>query len=308
MARYILPNGQVVDVPQGASPPTGAIALPDTAGTNLLGGQGISSDMFDAARLQASTRQSGPTTIPIFRERKTATIDRFIKEGADNKAIREMAVAPTAEQFEQEMANAKFSEILFDQKKLEEWQKLVVKAGILTPTEATDAVKLEAAWKTAVNWALNIKAATKGKTEVTPFEALEAVAQNTGAAALAAQAYAKEHFTGTKTVTSKSTNSTYGAQEGEALRQLLGRNPTPDEERAYRRGLAEYAEANPVITAQSTTYQNGEAVAIDQQTSGGYDQSAAAWASASSATPEVAANQQATTYYDALVRALGSAV
>lgn len=307
MAKYILPNGQVVDVPAGASPPTGAFALPDSTPS----GTGIPADLFSNAQaglnLQATTRQ-GDTTIPIFRERNKKKIDSFIQSGADNKALHEMKVVPTAEQFNQDMANAKFSEILFDKGKLEKWQELVVKAGLLTPAEATDAVKLESAWKTAVGWAINIKAVTKGATEVTPFEALQAIAQNTGAATLAAQSYAADHFTGTKSTTSTSTNTTYGAQQGEALRQLLGRNPTPDEEKAYRRGLADYATANPTVTKQATTYQNGEPVAQDTTTSGGYDQSAAAYQSAATASPEVAANQQATTYYDALVKALGAAV
>jgi hypothetical protein len=270
-------------------------------------------DIFSQFRSQAPG--SGETTIPVFRFKKIlrsgrsdSSYKKFLESGADNKAQRELDVDYTVEQFNQETAGAQFARLLMDKNLLEKWQELVVKAGILSATEATDAIKLEAAWKQAVGWAINMKAATNGKTEMTPFEALEAVAQNTGAAALAAQQYAQEHFTGTKVMTSKTVDKSFGAQEGEALRQLLGRNPTESELAAYKRGLADVAERNPTVTRQATTYQEGEAVGIDQTVSGGYDSSAAAFASASEATPEVAMNQQATTYYDALIRAIGPAV
>jgi hypothetical protein len=282
------------------------IKLP-AAGTAPGSTGGIPADIFGSARERTPTSGT-PTTIPIFRQRKTATINRFIDEGADNKAQREMKVAPTAEQFDQETANAQFSKILFDKDLLEKWQALVVKSGLLTPAEATDAVKLEQAWKTAVQWSINMKAATKGKTEMTPFDALEAVAQNTGASALAAQQYAADNFTGTKVQTSSTVDKRYSAQQGEALRQLLGRNPTDSELAAYKRGLAEYAEQNPTVTKQATTYQDGEQVAVSQEVSGGFDEAAAAYASAAGSSPDMAMNQQATTYYDALVRAIGAAV
>lgn len=275
---------------------------PTTGAPAASGGVTVDFNKYLSQNPGTSIGNNAPT-IPLFRH----VYGSKGSAGSANAAEYHATENSTQTQFDQETANGQFATLLMDKNLLAKWQALVVKAGILTPAEATDAVKLEAAWKTAVGWAINMKAASKGKTELTPFEALEAVAQNTGASALAAQAYAQDHFTGTKTVTSKSTDTTYGAQQGEALRQLLGRTPTASEEAAYKRGLADYATHNPTVQRQSTTFQNGEAVLVDSNTSGGYDQNAAEYASAASATPEVAIQQQSSTYYDALVKALQAA-
>lgn len=283
--------------------------LTNGSGPTLPGGGGVDAGAFQRAIARPSSSGSD-VTIPIFRDRSAnqRSAKRFIREGADNKAERALKVAPTAEQFAKEMAVAQFAKILMDKDMLEQWQALVVKAGILTAAQATDAVKLQAAWEKAVEWAINMKAATNGKTELTPFEALEAVAQNTGAAALAAQEYAKEAFTGKKTQTTRTVDTSYNAQRGEALRQLLGRMPTAEEKKAYMAGLSAIAKENPQTVTSTGTFQEGELVSTEQNITGGFDENEAQFLAAASASPEVAIQQQSTTYYDALVDALNAAV
>lgn len=141
---------------------------------------------------------------------------------------------------------------------------------------------------------------------MTPFEAAQKVAENTGSAMLAKQAYAAAHFTGDKNFTQEQ----YNGQPAnvQTLHDLLGRDPTPGELAAYQHGVANVAAENPTVTNTTTHYKNGEAVGQTNVTTGGYDERQAEIDAASSASPEVAQNQQATTYYNALVDALRAAV
>ena len=133
------------------------------------------------------------------------------------------------------------------------------------------------------------------------------VAQNTGSALLAQQADSAAHFTGNKTSTSSTVDNRVNSQTGDVLHQMLGRNPTAGEQAAYQHGLNSVAAANPEVTTSVNQYKNGTQVGQTNTVTGGYDQQAAAIQQASSASPEVAKNQQATTFYDALVKAIGAA-
>jgi hypothetical protein len=68
------------------------------------------------------------------------------------------------------------------------------------------------------------------------------------------------------------------------------------------------AKAHPTNTKTTTHYEDGQAVSQQNVITGGYDERQAQIDASYAATPEVAANQQATTYYNALVQALHSAV
>ena len=208
-------------------------------------------------------------------------------------------------------AKTQFGLLLTDPSKMKEWSQLALRAGWINPADATDAVALGKAWNIAVGFAVSIKAATKGVTEVTPFEAAKMVAQTTGSALLAQQKYAADHFTGTRVVSdgpSTIIDQRQTSQTGDVLHQLLGRNPTAGEKAAYQHGLNEVAAANPTMKSSVGTFQDGQKVAQTDTLTGGYDEKAAQIAQASAASPDVPREQQATTFYDALVHALGAAV
>ena len=185
---------------------------------------------------------------------------------------------------------------------------LAWKAGWISADNRNDASALASAWTKAVDFAANVKQATDGKTELTPFEMAKWVAQATGSQLLATQADAAAHYTGDRTRVTTTTNQDANAQTGDVLHQLLGRNPTAGEKATYQHGLNQVAAKNPTVTNSVDTFKNGVNTGTVNTVTGGYDEKAAAIEQASSASPEVAANQAATTYYDGLLRAIGAAV
>ena len=227
-------------------------------------------------------------------------------EDASAPATRSLSYANMTE------ADAKtaFGTLLTNKDKMTEWQQLALKAfpNIVNANTVNDATALGRAWDLAVSAAVNIKAASKGTTEVTPFEAAKIMAQNTGSGLLAQQEYAASHFTGNKTTSTTTVDQRTG-QSGDVLRQLLGRNPTAGEKATYQHGLNQVAAANPVTSTDVSAFKDGKDTGQTTRTiTGGYDQRAAEIEQASSASPDVAKNQQATTFYTALVSALGAAV
>jgi len=76
---------------------------------------------------------------------------------------------------------------------------------------------------------------------------------------------------------------------------------------AYQHGINTVAQANPIVTKREDTFAHGQQTAQTDTSTGGFDLAAAQQESASSASPQVAAHQQATTYYSALVQALSAA-
>jgi hypothetical protein len=207
-----------------------------------------------------------------------------------------------------DQASLQFGYILTNPDLLSQWQKLAISSGLVTSANVNDGVALGKAWDTAVGWAVNIKAATGGSTEMTPFEAAGMVGQNTGSALLAQQADAAAHFTGNKITKTTTTDQSSQQSAQDALRLLLGRNPTAGENAAYQHGIQATAAANPTVTTSTNHYTNNVQDAQSNVVTGGYDQQAAYQQAASSATPEVAKNQAATTYYNALRTAIGAAV
>lgn len=291
---YML-NGKIIQVPEGHTPPSGAIAL--------SGGQpatsGIDGNGF-AAAAAIGGGGSTQTTIPVWR----MTLKNRHPFGAAPDMVHDVAVTP--KQMGNDEATLQFANILQDPNLFKSWAKIALDAGLINPDQMTDAVALGAAWKQAVGWAINFKDASNGTTDLTPFEAAKKVAENTGSALAAKQAYAAKHFTGDR-VTTDDTVSDKPADE-QTLHDLLGRTPTPGELAAYRHGVSTVAEANPTHTQTTTHYQDGTATSQQNVVTGGFDQRQAEIDASYSASPDVAANQQATTYYDALVQALRAAV
>ena len=271
------------------------------------GGNNFAALIEGAANATGQASTTAPVwTIPLWRGTHKAT-QRRISPGGEEIFV-PTTLNTTPDQYNPDDASTQFGILLTDKAKLHEWSQLAWKAGLVSADHMNDAAALNGAWNTAVGWAVNIKAATRGSTEVTPFEAAKMVAQNTGSALLAQQADAAAHFTGNKTTTSTSIDQSQSAATGDVLHQLLGRNPTAGEKAAYQHGLNRVAAENPTKTTSVNSYVNGQQTAQTNTTTGGYDQKAAAVQEASSASPEVAKNQAATTYYQALVQALGAAV
>jgi len=290
----------------------GILPAPDIqAGINKSKAAGTAPQVLDAsygfgAAAGAGASTADATTIPLWRANHKQTVRRIGPDG--EQVVGSVSKVTTPEQFVANDASTQFGVLLMDPAKMHEWGDLAWKAGLVTADNRNDANALGKAWDIAIGWAVNIKDASKGTTEVTPFEAAKMVAQNTGSALLAQQADAAAHFTGNKTTTSTTINQDANSQTGDVLHQLLGRNPTAGEKATYQHGLNQVAAANPTTTNSVNTYKDGQQTGQVNTVTGGYDEKAAAIQEASSASPDVAKNQQATTFYNALVSAIGAAV
>ena len=277
---------------QAAINKTKAAAGAPAAGTVLDFASGF-------GQAQAGQQTQSELTIPVWRNKPSVPRGR---KGDD----RPMGTTASTQMIETD-AQTQFGTLLLDKGKMAEWSKIALDAGLISAVDVNDGVKLGRAWDTAVAWAVNIKAATNGATEVTPFEAAKLVSNNTGSALLAQQQYAKDHFTGDKTTTSTTTDNRVNSGSGDVLHQLLGRNPTAGEKASYQHGLNKVAAANPETTTSVNQYKDGVQTGQTNTVSGGYDQRQAQIDQASQ-DPNVAKEQQATTFYSALINAIGAAV
>ena len=252
------------------------------------------------AQAQAGATAANEWTIPVWRNKPAVPTGR---KGDD----RPMGTA-APDQLKEADAQTQFGTLLTDKAKMSEWSQIALKAGLINAIDVNDGVKLGHAWDTAVAWAVNIKAATNGATEVTPFEAAKMVADNTGSALLAQQQNSAAHFTGNRMTTSTTTDTRASQGADDVLHQLLGRNPTAGEKATYQHGLNQVAAANPETTTSVNAYKDGVQTGQTNTVTGGYDAREAQIQQASSVSPDVATNQQATVFYNALVHAIGAAV
>jgi hypothetical protein len=283
----IVVNGQSLTLP---SPK-------DAAAGSLVGG--VDGSLFDGYAAQSAANDE--VNIPVWRNgsRKTVTPPNATSPDAVHDVL-------YTKNLSEDQAILEFANILSDPDLVKSWAQIALEAGLISPDQMHDATALGTAWQTAVGWAVKFKQASNGSVELTPFEAAQKVAQNTGSALAAKQAYAADHFTGDKTFTQESVSTV--EPDVNTLHTLLGRDPTEGELAAYRHGVGAVAEAHPVTTETTTSYKDGEAVSARQVSSGGFDKQQAEVDAAHAASPEVAEFQAASTYYDALVQALGSAV
>lgn len=295
---------------------TAGIAKAETAKTSPSVVPGISltggGSAFDTFAAGGNPADPAELTIPVWRAGATSKrTTRHIKAGGE-EVFRSQTVknAPNP-QFTGDAAKTQFGILLQDPAKMQEWITLALRTGWVSADNANDADALGKAWDKAVDFAVMMKAATGGTTEVTPFEAAKMVASTTGSGLLAQQQYAQDHFTGTKDVPGGPTtqiDNTVTAAAGDALRQLLGRKPTAGENAAYQHGLQNVATANPTTVTHVGQYKDGELVAQTNTATGGYDEHQAQLDAANAASPDVAKNQNATTYFDALRTAIQAAV
>ena len=290
--------------------PAIAAGIAKTKAAATSGGSTTLNAYASAFAAAAAGGQSGVDkvwTIPLWRHTFKRPVRDINADGTQGTTYTTSELK-AGDQYNPDDASVQFGALLLDKAKLHEWGQLAWKAGLISADNVNDASSLNRAWNTAIGWAVNIKQATDGATEVTPFEAAKMVAQNTGSALLAQQADAAAHFTGNKMTTSTTINQDANSQTGDVLHQLLGRNPTAGEKATYQHGLNQVAAANPTTTNSVNTYKDGQQTGQVNTVTGGYDEKAAAIQEASSASPDVAKNQQATTFYNALVSAIGAAV
>jgi len=273
----------------------------------------------DAASITAamgtSTGAIGGYSIPVWRN--PPAVKNTGGAGSSAAADNQYSLAHPAPEksYASADAQAQFGRILMDPQLMSVWQDTALKAGLVNASNVNNATALGAAWDESVKRAVMFATISGGKTLMTPFEAAKLVGETSGAQMLATQSLAAaqakraaETFTGTKdlgTTTSVDKSVPSGSQE--ALRQLLGRNATPGELAAYNHGLNTTAAANPNVKHSTGTFVNGQQTSQQDTLSGGYDATAAEQQAASSASPQVAAHQSATTYYSALVQALQAA-
>ena len=272
----------------------------DTGGNNFAA-------LIAGAANAGTTAADKVWTIPLWRNTFKRPVRDLNANGTQGTTI-VTSEQKAGEQYNPDDASVQFGSLLLDKAKLHEWGQLAWKAGLISADNMNDAASLNKAWDTAIGWAVNIKQATNGNTEVTPFEAAKMVAQNTGSALLAQQADAAAHFTGDRTHVTTTSNQDANANTGDVLHQLLGRNPTAGEQATYQHGLNQAAAAHPTKTTSVDTFKDGVNTGTVNTVTGGYDEKAAAIQQASSASPDVAKNQAATTFYQALVSAIGAAV
>lgn len=316
-------NGKVISVPEGQAPPAGAIRADSaSSGTGntldpsqfLSPAGGIDPSIFGAAQAQAATQAE--TTIPLWRQNMSRPVnagefgdftDIQNRDASGKKSSRaKMSESVPTKQFTSDDALVQFYTILNDPTLLKQWQQLALNAGWVSPDNINDSSALYSAWQKAVTAAVGFKQASEGTVELTPFEAAKKIAENTGSSLLAQRAMQEATFTGDKTSTQSTVNLT--DPDSTTLHNLLGRKPTAGELAAYRHGIQGVAQANPTKTTTTTHYEDGKPVSAQNVVTGGYDEQQAAVDAAYAASPEVAQNQAATTFYDALVQALRAAV
>jgi hypothetical protein len=221
-------------------------------------------------------------------------------KNASANALEGMMTQITPEMFTEKNAYNEFASIMMDPAKFKQVTDTMVQSGWINPGQIFDAPMLQSKWNDAVRMAVDLKQ-FKG-VDMTPLEVVQMWGQNSGAATLANQNYVRDHLTGTRvqndqTIDEKTPSVT-------TLHDLLGRDPTDAELIAYNHGVQQTAAAHPLNREIQTHYTVGQPDAQTVTYTGGYDQHAAEVQAAQGASPEVAQNQAATTYYNALVNAI----
>jgi hypothetical protein len=334
---YLLTDGKTTkSVPAGSGPPEPGATLisgpslgaPTSSGTPTptptpgatTDTSGISSSAFGAA---VNTSGTGALTyrnisIPVWRNDASTSVTTVKSSGdqhgsanaaesalgadknASANALEGMMTKLTPQMFSEKDAYNEFASIMMDPAKYKQVTDVMVQSGWINPGQIFDAGVLQSRWNEAVRYAVDLKQ-LKG-VEMTPLEAIQMWGQNSGAATLANQNYVRDHLTGTRVQNDQTIDEKTPSET--TLHDLLGRNPTDAELIAYNHGVQQTAAAHPLNREIQTHYVEGQPDSQTVTYTGGYDQHAAEVQAAQGASPEVAQNQAATTYYNALVNAL----
>lgn len=174
-------------------------------------------------------------------------------------------------------------------KKQRKWAEILEKAGLIKPGDYTYS-DLEKMWQDAVDQAARIYSDTNGSRKVTPWQIAGLSAQLGGVGASGAAGG------GSQTSTTIATKTEARDLLAQTYQQEVGRDPDEKELAAFRKALNAAERSNPTKT---TTDAKGNTVST-----GGVDEQQMAEDFAMQ-NPEYAETQAATTYFNALQRALG---
>lgn len=192
---------------------------------------------------------------------------------------------------------------VWSDEKVESAMKRMREAGL----PVTKFEEMRDAWAGLVDRAAKMYSLSAGTRKVTPWDVLELSKK---------EALAAGNFTdfenGTQTQTATSVADVSEGASWKVLRNtlstLLGRDPTDQELRDYTYRMNSLAARNPTISETITQYEAGRAVSSDTTTTGGFDADDMAQAAyeEAQADPEYAKIQSGTTYYNALISAIGA--
>lgn len=199
----------------------------------------------------------------------------------------------------------------WDEKERKRWVEYLLKLGLISEDQADDFGVLRDWWKEAVAEAANFYQNGSGK-KLDPWQTLRFMYGNDEAVARRKKALADNlPFTGTKVIPRSSVDLTDPTQAkgliNDVLSQMLGRAANPEELSQFTATLNAAERANPEVTTTSTTYDAGEPVSSSTVSTGGLDRRQVMIDRAQS-LPDYGAYQAATTYADALFRAIQSPV
>lgn len=166
--------------------------------------------------------------------------------------------------------------------------------------------QLTSEWGRLVERASMTYSLSRGQRKLTPWDVLELRKKESKAAGTLTDF---ESGTQTRVATSVSEipEAASWATLQQTLSQLLGRDPSDQEVRDYAYRMNTLAAQNPSITETITRYKGGEAVSSESSTTGGFgadDMAREAYEGAQD-DPEYARVQGGTTYYNALLSAIG---
>jgi len=191
------------------------------------------------------------------------------------------------------------------------WGKRLLGLGLIDPGDETSVEILDAVWQDAVDLAARFLASGK---KVTPWKAAELMAQSGTSGGGSRYGSSGGTFTGTRSSTKPSVDltdpETAKAITNDALSRALGRAARPEEAAQFLQVINSAEKSNPTLTTTNTRYDKGVEVGGSSIRSGGVTDAGRTQMVTDQAQemPEYGAYQAASTYFNAMVDALGSPV
>ena len=200
------------------------------------------------------------------------------------------------------------------------WGRHLLSLGLVAEEDVSNIEVLDEAWQDALEMAGRMYSSGK---RITPWEAASLLASGSGAGRYGGSGgsgrrggggAADGPFTGRRRSSATSVDltdpATAKALLSDTLAQKLGRAPNESELAQFTAVLNSAERANPTTTTTDTDYVEGVATSQSSTTSGGLTGAGRQQMAADEAMkkPEYGAFQAATTYYNAMVAALGSPV
>ena len=192
--------------------------------------------------------------------------------------------------------------------KFTQWGKKLLDLGLIDAGDETSVEILDAVWQDAID--LSARFTVSGK-KVSPWEAAGLLDPGTYGGRYGSSGGA---FTGNRSSTSRSVDltdpETARAITNDALSRALGRTARPEEAAQFLQVINSAEKSNPTLTTTNTRYDKGVEVGGSSIRSGGVTDAGRTQMVTDQAQemPEYGAYQAASTYFNAMVDALGSPV